>query len=94
MKATAVETNERAEFPDKLDYVDKTPEGLVKEAVDIVVNASDYQGDTFQSIEKAMMAKKEELQEQIEKLDRRRKQKELLVEGGWDVVVEALSGVK
>ncbi|KAF5572439.1 hypothetical protein FPCIR_14281 [Fusarium pseudocircinatum] len=66
-------------IPETLDYVDNKTEGLIKEADSLIVNGSDYQGDTFQSLEKAMIVKKEEMQEQIEKLDRRREQKELLV---------------
>ncbi|QGI84960.1 hypothetical protein CEK25_011689 [Fusarium fujikuroi] len=79
LEATAAELNQRAEFLDTLDYVDNKAEGLITEADNLVANGSDYKGDTFQSIERVMIAKKDELQEQIEKLDKRRKQKELLV---------------
>ncbi|KAI7760659.1 hypothetical protein LZL87_007871 [Fusarium oxysporum] len=80
LEATAAEIDERAEFLDTLDYVNNKGEGLVKEADDLVAKGSDYQGDTFQSLEKALITKKEESQEQIERLDKRRKQKELLVQ--------------
>ncbi|EWZ00350.1 hypothetical protein FOYG_00232 [Fusarium oxysporum NRRL 32931] len=80
LDTTAAGIDERPDFLETLDYVRNKGGDLVKQAKHLTANDSNFKGDTFQKLQDAIMARKEEQSEQIEMVHKQRKQKEQSVQ--------------
>ncbi|KAL5610208.1 hypothetical protein FOVSG1_004889 [Fusarium oxysporum f. sp. vasinfectum] len=80
LDTTVAGIDERPDFLETLDSVRNKGGDLVKQAKHLTANDSNFQGDTFQKLQDAMMARKEEQSEQIEMVHKQRKQKEQSVQ--------------
>ncbi|EWZ84396.1 hypothetical protein FOWG_12202 [Fusarium oxysporum f. sp. lycopersici MN25] len=80
LDTTVAGIDERPNFLETLDSVRNKGGDLVKQANHLTANDSNFQGDTFQKLQDAIMARKEEQSEQIEMVHKQRKQKEQLVQ--------------